>query len=483
MVLLLEPDYPLSSLFAASSGKASETCVGKRLQSNIDRNLSRRCLERSVGRLLYPSSHIQTSVPQRHLQQPAAKSTVHAAKLTIPRSPDVAFIHDLVFRRFSINGIPIANKTMLSWFTQKMTSIDHLKTKQEIRVVIAGSGALGLELAKGIIASPNVGKIVGILPVSNLPRFQALREHDSEVAIFDFANANQLTLLQSDSINANSFIDELRELNPHLLLVGGWGEILKQPILQVEELCSINCHGSLLPKYRGACPYFAPVFNGDATTGLTFHLIDKGIDTGEILLQKEFEIEPDETAIGLAKRSASKFGEKIAPLLQRLKTGDISPKPQTGTASYVPEKKSEWGWIPWNSPVAIIDQRLRALDGFLPLATSIDRLVIGFKSGKVIKPNPIQIASNRVKGSADLGYLRFSHQVTGESMKNSSLGDSLPGRVIAESEEHLFVSTRSSKYLVALEKPMIVPTGQTPPNIRLGAQFLSLECESILKFA
>lgn len=368
-----------------------------------------------------------------------------------------------------------------------MTSIDHLKTNQEIRVVIAGSGALGLELAKGIVASPNAGKIVGILPVSNLPRFQALREHESEVAILDFANANQLKLLQSESINADSFIDELRELNPHLLLVGGWGEIIKHPILQIKELCIINCHGSLLPKYRGACPYFAPVFNGDPTTGLTFHLIDEGIDTGDILLQKEFEIEPDETAIGLAKRSASKFGEEIAPLLQRLKTGDISLQRQTGTASYVPEKKSEWGWIPWNSPAATIDQRLRALDGFLPLATSIDRLVIGFKSGKVIKPNSNHIALTQTQLAANLGHLQSSQHVQAEpassdSIPNDSpLGDSLPGIVIAESDQHIFVSTCSPEYLVELEKPMIVPTGHATPNIRPGAEFLSLECKSILK--
>lgn len=338
-----------------------------------------------------------------------------------------------------------------------------------------GSGALGFELIKGIAASPDIATVAGILPVSNLPRYQQLREHETETAIFDLAAENQLRLLKSESVNSESFINELRSLKPHLLLVGGWGEIIKHPVFQIEELTIINAHGSLLPKYRGACPYFAPIFNGDQTTGLTFHLIDRGIDTGDILFQKEFDIQPDETAIELTKRTAKKFGKEVGSLIHQLKAGKIFPQPQTGIPSYVPEKKPEWGWIPWNSDPGIIAQRLRALNGFLPLVTSFDRLVIGFKSGKVIRQN-LDFMPRFVSPQESALVQPFRNQPLPQK-------DCVPGVVIAERAEHFLVSTRSPQFLVELEKPMIVPTGHPAPKIQLGSQFLSIECNGILKVA
>ena len=349
----------------------------------------------------------------------------------------------------------------------KLSSIQHLQTREQIRVIVIGSGTLGIELVKGILDSPETATVVGILPVSNLPRYSFLRQHETEIAISDLASTNQLKLLKAQSVNSDSFFNELRELKPHVLLVGGWGEIIQSPVLTIEDLAIINCHGSLLPKYRGACPYFAPIFNGDNTTGLTFHLVDDGIDTGDILLQKEFEVKTDETAIDLAKRTAIKFGQEIASLIQKLKIGKIVPQQQTGVASYVPEKKSEWGWIPWDYDATIIAQRLRALNGFLPLATSIDRLVIGFKSGKVVKQTSNSIASLA-------GHLADALL---------SEDGCIPGIVIRERTEHILVSTRSPEHLVVLEKPMIVPTGHTAPKIRPGSQLISIECKGILKSA
>jgi len=349
----------------------------------------------------------------------------------------------------------------------ELSKINQLQTTENIRVIVIGSGALGLELIKGLIAAAEFASVVGILPVSNLPRYRFLREHETEVSISNLATENQLRILESESVNSASFVDELQELKPHVLLVGGWGEIIKQPILQIKDLAIINSHGSLLPKYRGACPYFAPIFNGDKTTGLTFHLIDQGIDTGDILLQKEFDIQPDETAIELAKRTAKKFGKEVAPLIQKLKTGKIVPQPQTGAASYVPEKKSEWGWIPWDADPSIIAQRLRALNGFLPLATTIDRLVIGFKTGKVVKQS--------FGSEPELAGQFRSTPITQKQC--------VPGVVVAELDKRILVSTRSTEYLVELEKPMIVPTGHPAPQLRPGSQFLSIECNGILKVA
>lgn len=351
---------------------------------------------------------------------------------------------------------------------QELKSIIGLKP--QIRVLLAGFGPLPLSLIGHLLSHPEIVTIVGLLPASNLERYRFLTQHPSEIEMLQLANEHQIRILAAPSINSSEFKQELSEIKPHILLVGGWSEIIKPEILASAGLITINCHGSLLPKYRGACPYVATIFNGDQKAGLTFHLIDDGIDTGDILRQKEFVVEKDETALQLERRAAEKFGESVVPLLCDLKSGTVVPRKQSGIPSYVPKQQPEWGWIPWGADPKVIDQRIRALHGFIHIVTSLHGQVIAFESGRVIRTN-CSAGSHTEESLIGPSTLAITRNVN------------FPGEVLANLPDKIMVATRDPAVHVELDKPEIVLDGTDVPHIRTGDRFLSIACSSILKSA
>lgn len=333
-----------------------------------------------------------------------------------------------------------------------------------IRVLLAGFGPLSIALFRNLLNSPDTATVVGLIPASNLKHYRFLKEHPSEIELIRVANEHHVRILTAAGINSPQFKNELADLKPHILLVGGWSEIIKPEILATSGLTSINCHGSLLPKYRGACPYVATIFNGDRRTGITFHLIDEGIDTGDILLQKKFDVDNCETALQLERRMAEKFGESIIALLNGLKSGHICSKKQSGIPSYVSKHQPEWGWIPWEEDPKVIDRRMRALQGFLPLATSLRGQVVGFEKGRVTKLDEAQ------SDKSNFSVLQFPTRLA-------------PGTVLKVDSEKLIVSTRNPVCVVELSLPAIVPGGQIPPVILPGTQLYSIECSGISRSA
>ena len=184
-----------------------------------------------------------------------------------------------------------------------MDSFRSIGLNENIRVVFAGFGSLGLSLLKALLSAPEVATIVAVMPASNVKRYRFLEKHPAEIELLRLAKNNAIRILNAPSINSSQFLAEFDELEPHALQIGSWSEIIKPPTLQsLKGVPIINCHGSMLPKYRGACPCFATIFNGDLQTGMTIHLIDEGIDTGDILLQQKVDVEPGETAIELDTR-------------------------------------------------------------------------------------------------------------------------------------------------------------------------------------
>ena len=338
------------------------------------------------------------------------------------------------------------------------------KRTKPVRVLLAGFGRLGLSVINSLLASRGEAKVVALMPASNLSKYRFLEGHPDEIELLQLAADNNVRTLTAPSINSREFQADLQTLSPDVLLIASWAEIIKPPILSTENVSVINCHGSLLPKYRGACPHIATIFNGDDKTGITFHLIDEGIDTGDVLLQQEIDVHPLETAIQLEQRIANQFGESVVELLHDFKNGAITPRKQTGVASYVPRQHPEWAWIPWEDDPVVIDRRIRALRGILPLVTSDGKLVIGFEEGKVVK------ASTRQTGERAFSLFRFRSHLR-------------PGTVLAVDSDKVVVCTRIPDFVVHLRLPALVQNGQTPPVIRPGERFFSVAIDSILKSA
>ncbi len=114
-----------------------------------------------------------------------------------------------------------------------------------------------------------------------------------------------IPLLQPERIKNAEFIKSINKLSPDVIVVVAYGKILPSEILTIPRLGCVNLHASILPKYRGAAPINWAIINGDNTTGVTTIKMDEGMDTGDILLQKEMEIENEDTAETLSMKLAN----------------------------------------------------------------------------------------------------------------------------------------------------------------------------------
>lgn len=174
-----------------------------------------------------------------------------------------------------------------------------------------------------------------------------------------------LPITQPDRIKTNEeFRAQLTTLHPDAIIVVGYGRLIPQWMLDLPRFGNINLHASLLPKYRGAAPIQWAIANGETVTGNTTMRLDAGLDTGDILLQKEVAIAPDDTAETLAPKLASIGADLVVETLHRLQAGTIHPLPQDNSqATLAPILKKEDGLIDFSRPAREILNRLR---GFHP---------------------------------------------------------------------------------------------------------------------
>jgi len=150
------------------------------------------------------------------------------------------------------------------------------------------------------------------------------------------------------------FIKQYKELKPDVAVVVAFGQILSKEILDVPRFGSINVHGSLLPKYRGAAPIQWSVINGDKVTGITTMYMDVGLDTGDMILKDEVEIGEEETAGQLYDRLAVIGAETLSKTLKLIEEGSAPREKQGEDFSYAPMLTRETGIIDWNKKSAEI---------------------------------------------------------------------------------------------------------------------------------
>ncbi len=174
-----------------------------------------------------------------------------------------------------------------------------------------------------------------------------------------------LPIAQPDKIKYNEeFRAQLSGIKPAAIIVVGYGRIIPQWMIDLPSLGNLNLHGSLLPKYRGAAPIQWAIARGESVTGVTTMRIDAGLDTGDILLQKEIPIAPQDTAVTLAPRMAGIGAELMLETLCRLQAGRVHPRPQDhAKATPAPVLKKEDGRIDFHISAQEIVNRLR---GFQP---------------------------------------------------------------------------------------------------------------------
>jgi methionyl-tRNA formyltransferase len=230
-----------------------------------------------------------------------------------------------------------------------------------MRIVFCGTPSFAVPTFKHLLPQPEF-EIVGVITQPDRPRGRGREVSFSPVK--EAALAANLPVHQPEKIRAPENEALLQKLAPDFVVIIAYGQIIPAKLLPIPKLGWINLHASLLPKYRGAAPINWAIVNGETRTGMTTMRIDAGMDTGEMLLQREIEICARETASELAARMAESGAPLMAETLRGLAAGTIAPKPQNhAEASYAPMLKKEDGRIDWNRPAMEIYNRMR---GFAP---------------------------------------------------------------------------------------------------------------------
>jgi methionyl-tRNA formyltransferase len=174
-----------------------------------------------------------------------------------------------------------------------------------------------------------------------------------------------LPVVQPEKIKSNAeFRAQLEAIQPEAIIVVAYGRIIPKWMLDLPKHGNLNLHASLLPKYRGAAPIQWAVANGEPVTGATTMRIDEGLDTGDMLLQRELPIAPDQTAEDIFPRLAEMGAPLMVETLEGLQVGTIMPKKQDDSlATLAPILKREDGLVDFVRPAMVIYNRWR---GFQP---------------------------------------------------------------------------------------------------------------------
>ncbi|MBO4940640.1 MAG: methionyl-tRNA formyltransferase [Clostridia bacterium] len=165
------------------------------------------------------------------------------------------------------------------------------------------------------------------------------------------AEEHDIPVFQPETLKDFAFKEQLEKLNPELIIVVAYGKILPEYILDFPKHGCINMHASLLPKYRGAGPIQWSVLNGEEKTGVTSMLMEKGLDTGDMLLKSETTIGEYETASELHDRLMVMGADLLIETIDALKNGTLKPEKQVDSLScYAPMISKEMARIDWSKP-------------------------------------------------------------------------------------------------------------------------------------
>lgn len=193
--------------------------------------------------------------------------------------------------------------------------------------------------------------IITVVTNPDRPKGRGMKLQPSEVK--KFALEKGLVIEQPLTIKKNQdFLEKIKKLAPDVICVVAYGTILPKEILEIPRYGCINVHASLLPQYRGAAPIQWAILNGDTTTGVTTMFMDQGMDTGDIILTEEVNIQEDETTGELWERLAKIGGKLLVKTLEHMEKGNVTRKKQGKEFTMAPMLSKEIAKIDWQTKTA-----------------------------------------------------------------------------------------------------------------------------------
>lgn len=259
--------------------------------------------------------------------------------------------------------------------------------------------------------------VVGVFTQPDRPKNRGMKLTASPVKVC--AQSHGLEVYQPSSFKKDpEAVEILRGLQPDLIVVAAFGQILPQTVLDIPRYGCINVHSSLLPKYRGAAPVNWAILNGEKETGVTIMKLVLALDAGDILLQEKTEIAPEETADELISRLSRMGADLLEQVIPEIEQGRIEPVPQDDAeSSYAPMLTRDLSPMDWTRTAQELHDQVRGLI-----------------------PWPV--------ASAELGGVRFKIYRTEVGKQNT---DKEPGAVISAGNDGILVACGGGGTLRILE--------------------------------
>lgn len=244
---------------------------------------------------------------------------------------------------------------------------------ESLRTVFMGTPEFALQTLEGLLASGV--NLVGVYTQPDRPKGRGKKLAASPVK--KLALEYDIPVFQPQKLRDPLAVAELQKLQPDLIVVVAYGQILPKAALDIPRYHCINVHASLLPKYRGAAPINKAIIDGETETGVTTMLMDVGLDTGAMLVKQSLTIGANETAGELHDRLALLGRTAMEETLEQLCAGTLSAEEQDDALScYAPMLKKENGLIDWQRSATEIHNQVRGLDPWPGAFTHLDDEVL-----------------------------------------------------------------------------------------------------------
>lgn len=241
-----------------------------------------------------------------------------------------------------------------------------------MRILFLGSGQLACPALQAI-ADSGRHTLAGVVTQPDRPQGRRLRMEACPGKAW--ATANHVPVFTPEAIGADAVVNELRALEPELIVVAAYGQFLRRNLLNAAPRGAINIHPSRLPKYRGAAPIQWAIARGDTVTGVTILRVTEKMDAGDILLQEPAPILPDDTTESLEPRLAGLGAELLLRVMDGLAAGTVGGVPQDEAGvTFAPKLTREDGKMDWRLPAVDTRNRIR---GFQPWPGAHTTLVCG----------------------------------------------------------------------------------------------------------
>jgi methionyl-tRNA formyltransferase len=236
-----------------------------------------------------------------------------------------------------------------------------------LRIAFAGTPDFAVPALQALVRSPH--SVVGVLTQPDRPKGRGQQLAASPVK--QAALAANLPVAQPQTLKTEEGRAALVGWEPDVLVVVAYGLILPPVALAIPALGCVNIHASLLPRWRGAAPIQRAILAGDEESGTTIMLMEAGLDTGPMLLQKRLRIEPDDTGGSLHDRLSAQGAEVIVEALESLAGGKLKPQPQPAEGvTYAAKLQKSEAPIDWATSAQDIERKVRAFNPW-PIAETL----------------------------------------------------------------------------------------------------------------